>query len=60
MKKLDEYKLIGTHLITLYTDDAIVTYFDSFGLEHFPKNNKDLYTTKISQQIFIWYKPMIQ
>ena len=53
MKKLDEYKLIGTHLITLYTDDANVTYFDSFGLEHFPKNNKDLYTTKISQQIFI-------
>ena len=34
---LDEYDDIGTHWIALYVNNKIVTYFDSFGVEHIPK-----------------------
>ena len=34
---LDEYHDIGTHGIALYVNNKIVTYFDSFGVEHIPK-----------------------
>ena len=35
---LDEYKLIATHWIELYVNAENVTYFDSFGLAHIPKD----------------------
>ena len=28
---------IGTHWVALYVNNKIVTYFDSFGVEHIPK-----------------------
>ena len=34
---LDEYESIGTHWIALYANAKNVTYFDSFGVEHIPK-----------------------
>ena len=34
---LDEYCDIGTHWVALYTHNDNVTYFDSFGVEHIPK-----------------------
>ena len=34
---LDEYHDIGTHWLALYVNNKIVTYFDSFGVEHIPK-----------------------
>ena len=37
---LDEYELKGTHWIALYVNDNNVTYFDSFGVEHIPKEIK--------------------
>ena len=37
---LDEYKSIGTHWIDLYVNAENVTYFDSFGVEHVPKEVK--------------------
>ena len=37
MISLDEYESIGTHWIALYANDKNVTYFDSFGVEHIPK-----------------------
>ena len=37
---LDEYYDIGTHWITLYVNNKTVTYFDSFGIEHIPKEVK--------------------
>ena len=37
---LDEYSDIGTHWIALYSLDKNVTYFDSFGVEHIPKEIK--------------------
>ena len=37
---LDEYSDIGTHLIALYVKNNNITYFDSFGVEHIPKEIK--------------------
>ena len=34
---LDEYHDIGTHWVALHVNNKIVTYFDSFGVEHIPK-----------------------
>ena len=34
---LDEYDNIGTRWVALYVNDKIVTYFDSFVVEHIPK-----------------------
>ena len=34
---LDEYHDIGTHWAALYVYNKTVTYFDSFGVEHIPK-----------------------
>ena len=39
---LDEYKSVGTHCIALYVNDDNITYFDSFGVEHIPKEIKNL------------------
>ena len=34
---LDEYCDIGTHWVALWVNNNNVTYFDSFGVEHIPK-----------------------
>ena len=34
---LDEYSDIGTHWIALYVKNNAVTYFNSFGVKHIPK-----------------------
>ena len=34
---LDMYESIGTHWIALYVNATNVTFFDSFGVEHIPK-----------------------
>ena len=34
---LDEHCDIGTHWVALYLNNKTVTYFDSFGVEHIPK-----------------------
>ena len=45
---LDEFKSIGTHWIALYMNTENVTCFESFGVEHIPKEirifirNKDI------------------
>ena len=39
---LDEYSDIGTHWVALYVNNNSVTYFDSFGVEHIPKEIKTL------------------
>ena len=47
---LDEYSDIWTHWVALHVDNNNVTYFDSFGVEHIPKemrtfiNNKNIKT----------------
>ena len=48
--KLDEYRDIGTHRVALYIYNKTVTYFDSFVVEHIPKeiikftDNKNIIT----------------
>ena len=34
---LDEYESIATHWIAWYVNAKNITYFDSFGVEHIPK-----------------------
>ena len=48
---LDEYHDIGTHWVALYVNNKTIIYFDSFGVEHIPKesikfigNNKNIIT----------------
>ena len=54
---LDEYSDIGSHWISLYVHNK-VTYFDSFGVEHIPKeiktfiNNKDITTNIFRAQAY--------
>ena len=40
---LDEYSDIGSHWIVLYALNNNVTYFDSIGVEHIPKEVKKNY-----------------
>ena len=44
---MDEYESIGTHWIALYVNNNNVTYFDSFGDEHIPKEIKNFIGNKI-------------
>ena len=37
LTNLDEYSDIGTHWIAVYVKNNNITYFDSFGVEHIPK-----------------------
>ena len=60
---LDEYSDIGTHWVALYVKNNDITYFDSFGVEHIPKEMMK-FINRPSQnkiwQIFSGYKHMIQ
>ena len=50
---LDEYSDIGTHWVALYVQNNDVTYFDSFGVEHIPKEIKTFIRNKnIKTNIF--------
>ena len=59
---------IGTDSIALYVKNNDITYFDSFGVEHIPKEfikfiNRPLSSAsqnKILRQIFLGYRHMIQ
>ena len=43
---LDEYESIGTHCIALYVNPNNIVYFDSFGVEHIPKEIKKFIENK--------------
>ena len=43
---LDEYSHTGTHWVALYVNNNYATYFDSFGVEHIPKEIKELVKNK--------------
>ena len=55
---LDEYESIKTHWIALYANDSNVIYFDSFGVEHIPKEiknftgNKNIITNIYRVQVY--------
>ena len=43
----DEYKSIGTHWIGLYVNAENVAHFDSFAVEHVPKEDKKFRGSKL-------------
>ena len=43
---VDGYSDIGTYWIALYVENNDVTYFDSFGVEHIPKEIKTFISNK--------------
>ena len=45
---LDEYSDIVTHWVALYVYNNDVTYFDSFGVEHIPKEIKTFINRPLS------------
>ena len=50
---LDEYSDIGTHWVALYVHNDDLTYFDSFGVKHIPKEIKTFINNKnITTNIF--------
>ena len=50
---LDEYENTGTHWIALFVKTNEVIYFDSFGIEHIPKEiNKFIGNKEIKANIF--------
>ena len=61
---LDEYSDISTHWVALYVKNNDITYFDSFVVEHIPKEITKFINlplqNKILWQIFSGYKHMIQ
>ena len=54
----DEHESIGSHWISLYVNGNNGTYFDSFGVEHIPKEvikliwNKNITTNSYRIQAF--------
>ena len=57
---LDEYADVGTHWIALYVKNNEVIYFNSFGLEHVPKEVKRFIGLKNTKQTYLEYKQTIQ
>ena len=58
---LDEYENAGTHWIALFIKTNEFIYFDSFGIEHIPKEiNKFIGSNKKLKQIYLEYKHTIQ
>ena len=55
---LGDYESIGTHWIALYGNAENVTYFDSFGVEHIPKEirkfiwNENIITNIYRKQVY--------
>ena len=50
---LDEYADVGTHWIALFCNRNEIVYFDSFGVEHVPKEIKEFIGNKnIKANIF--------
>ena len=49
---LDEYSDVGTHWVTLYIQNNVVTYFDSFGVEHIPKEIRTFISNKHEDKYF--------
>ena len=50
---LDEYENTGTHWVSLFVKTKYTVYFDSFGIEHIPKEiNKFIGNNDIKSNIF--------
>ena len=57
---LDDNESIGTYRRALYVDAKNVKRFDSFGVEHVPKEIRKIIRKKDIIKIFIKYKHLIE
>ena len=57
---LDEYKNTGTHWVSLFVKPKYTVYFDSFGVEHIPKEINKFIGNKKLKQVYLEYKRTIQ
>ena len=57
---LDEYADVGTHWIALHVKNNEVICFDSFGVEHVPKDIKKFIGHKNTKKTYLEYKQTIQ
>ena len=51
---LDEYADVGTHWIALFCNRNEIVYFDSFGVEHVPKENSKYFSSTSKQFSNVW------
>ena len=49
---LDEYENTGTHWVSLFVKPKYTVYFDSFGVEHVPKETNKFIRNEIKSNIF--------
>ena len=49
---LDEYENTGTHWVALFVKPKYTVYFDSFGIEHIPKEINKFINNDIKSNIF--------
>ena len=57
---LDEYADVGTHWIALYIKNIEIIYFDSFKVEHVPKEIENTFGHKNIKTPYLEYKQTIQ
>ena len=50
---LDEYHDIGTHWVALYVNNKTIIYFDSFGVEHIPREIMEFIAGKKNNNKYI-------
>ena len=60
MTNFDEYSDIGTHSVASYVHNDDVNYFNSFNVEHIPKEIRKFINNKNIKKIFSEHKHMIQ
>ena len=56
---LDEYSDIETHWVSLHVHNNDAKYFDSFGVEHIPKQIRTFINNKNIKTNFLEHKHMI-
>ena len=57
---LDEYADVATNWIVLYAKNIETIYFDSFGLEHVPREIEKIIGHKNKKKTYLEYKQIIQ
>ena len=60
VRNLDEYANVGTHWIPLFCKNIEIVYFDSFRVEHVPKEIEKFIRHKNIKKTYLEYNQTIQ
>ena len=60
VRNLDEYANVGTHWILLFCKNIEIVYFDSFRVEHVPKEIEKFIRHKNIKKTYLEYNQTIQ